>query len=345
MSRYRKIDTRMWADARFMALSAPPPNAQSLWIYLLTGPHTTSIPGLFVAGRAMLAEALGWDNEGFTEASREVFDEGFPEGVTEGEARTGSKPSPMAIADWKARVVYLPNALRYNKPESPNVVKSWRLNWEEIPDCALKADAWEAMRLDLKAHGASFEAAFVASCLRPESCAKATRKPSQKPSVKTMPNQEQEQEQEQDKELAAAVANGASPSADEAESQPPKAAHRKLTEAQAEGEAWLSKARDLANVTENDWPTPKAFWPRWGTARKAYGAERLLSSLDGHANGDGFWLGKGLMPLLGDTAIQAGLAPVRAPPVRRAPSQNVGINDMYGVGKPGAFQSNLEDLP
>src|SRR4051812_18923898 len=98
MARYRKIDTCMWGDSKFRDLSAPQPNGQSLWIYLLTGPHTTNIPGLSCAGEAHLAEALGWSVEAFREAFLEVSSKG------------------LAKADWKARVVWIPNAMKFNPP-------------------------------------------------------------------------------------------------------------------------------------------------------------------------------------------------------------------------------------
>ena len=44
----------MWGDKSFRELSAPQPCGQALWIYLLTGPHTTPLPGLFMAGEAGL---------------------------------------------------------------------------------------------------------------------------------------------------------------------------------------------------------------------------------------------------------------------------------------------------
>src|SRR6266446_3179831 len=50
MSRYRKIDTRMWGDVRFRELSSPSPSGKYLWMFLLTGPQTSNIPGLFRAG-------------------------------------------------------------------------------------------------------------------------------------------------------------------------------------------------------------------------------------------------------------------------------------------------------
>src|SRR5690348_7720814 len=103
--RYRKVICRMYGDEKFQELSRPQPNGQTLWTYLITGPHTTSVPGLFTAGEAHLAEALGWTLRGLRSAWSEIAWQG------------------MARADWKARVVWLPNAIRYNAPENPNVVR------------------------------------------------------------------------------------------------------------------------------------------------------------------------------------------------------------------------------
>lgn len=186
MSRYRKVEVKMWADARFRELSPIPPCGQGLWVYLLTGPHTGPIPGLFRAGRAAMAEELGWELEAFDKAFAEAFDKG------------------IVKADFKARVVWIPKAIYHNKPESPNVVRGWRVELDLIPDCPLKSEALAAIRDALESFGDGFVAAFdeVSS-----SRFKPYRKPSAKPSAKTMPNQEQEQEQEQDKELESANAD------------------------------------------------------------------------------------------------------------------------------------------
>ena len=104
MARHRKIDVRMWGDEKFQRLSPMPPSGQGLWIFLLTNGSTTSVPGLFHAGRLQLAEQLGWLPEAFDEAFAEVAREG------------------MVRADWKARVVWVPKAISYNVPESPNVI-------------------------------------------------------------------------------------------------------------------------------------------------------------------------------------------------------------------------------
>ena len=57
--RYRKISSRLWGNSQFRSLSSPPPNGQTCYVFLLTGPHTVAIPGLFRAGAAGLAEELG----------------------------------------------------------------------------------------------------------------------------------------------------------------------------------------------------------------------------------------------------------------------------------------------
>lgn len=162
MARFKKIDVRMYADSKFLALTPPEACGQSLWIYLITGPQTNSIPGLYVAGEAALAEALKWSLEGFRKAFGEVFQEG------------------LAKADWKHRVLWIPNAIKYNTPENPNVVKSWKIYWEEIPECNLKDIARQHFNTFLKGLGKGFAEAF------------------EKVSGKGMANQEQEQEQEQD---------------------------------------------------------------------------------------------------------------------------------------------------
>ncbi len=171
--RYRKVEVRTWGDEKFRNLSPIPPCGQGLWLFLITGPHTGPIPGLFRAGRAAMAEELDWDIEAFDEAFREVFLEG------------------MVKADFKARVVWVPNAIKHNKPESPNVVKSWAAEFDLIPECDLKREALEALRASIHALGEAFGKAFD------ETFGKAFGKPS----IKAMPNQEQEQEQEKSSSL------------------------------------------------------------------------------------------------------------------------------------------------
>ena len=162
--RYRKVLCRMYADEKFDALSKPQPNGQTLWIYLITGPHTTSVPGLFQAGEAQLSEALQWSLRGFRASWAEI------------------ERLEMARADWKARVVWLPKAITHNVPESPNVIRGWRHALDEIPACALKREAVQSMATFAKGLGEAFTKAFGELQAHP------------------FPNQEQEQEQEPEQE-------------------------------------------------------------------------------------------------------------------------------------------------
>ena len=189
MSLYRKVEMQTWGDKKFRALSPLAPSGQALWLYLLTGPQTGILPGLLRAGRAAMAEELGWSLEAFDEAFGEAFREG------------------MVQADWKARLVWLPKALRAtNKPESPNVAIAWRKAFDRLPDCDLKATAEDAICMFLAGVGPEYLAAFtgdrlprapVTESLREafteafdKAFRKAFPKPSPKGSPKTMPNQE-----------------------------------------------------------------------------------------------------------------------------------------------------------
>lgn len=159
--RFKKLSPATFHDERFRALPAPGPNARYLWLFLLTGPHTCPLPGLFTAGEAGLAEVLGWPTTGFRRAFQEIERQG------------------MAQADWTARVVWIPKAIKYNEPESPSVVKSW-LKWmDEIPQCELKRQAAEEIlaylvKMDQEGSGKGpgWAAAWAAAC--PSGCASAS---------------------------------------------------------------------------------------------------------------------------------------------------------------------------
>jgi len=150
MARYRKIDVRMWRDRRFMGLTAPEPNGRDCWIYLLTNAATSNIPGLYHAYEESLARGLGWPLEAFREAFAEVVAHG------------------MAKADWSAGLVFIPNAVKYDPPQSPNVIKGWADTWDELPECPLKAEAHARLKALVASIGSdSFCDAFAESCPLP----------------------------------------------------------------------------------------------------------------------------------------------------------------------------------
>lgn len=232
MSRYRKVEVKTWSSEDFRALSPMPPSGQGLWFFLMTGPLTGPVPGLFRAGRAGMAEELGWAQEAFDEAFGEVLGKG------------------MVKADLTARVVWLPQAIKYNRPESPNVVRSWRADLDMLPECALKAEALVALRAFLEEMGDGFVAAFDeirnGKPGRSEPTQKASGKALSKPSGKASPNQEQEQEQEQEKAKRVSSSVPDDLSADGCDEE----AQRLAAEAEAKSKA-EAKAQRLAAVTSD----------------------------------------------------------------------------------------------
>lgn len=147
MSReFHVISPQMWNDDRFVALSD---EAKLLWIRFLTGPEVTIVPGVIAVGRAAFAEAMDW--------SLPKFDRAFSQLAKPSE----SHAHPMAIADWRARVVWLPNACKHRRPpKNPNEVTSWRDYWRIIPDCQPKRDAGVSITDFLRTKGDGFSEAF-----------------------------------------------------------------------------------------------------------------------------------------------------------------------------------------
>lgn len=158
------VDTKIYSDEKFRNLSRPQPCGQYLFLYLLIGPHTGIIPGLFRLGLGALADELGWPRETVSKLFQELFRKG------------------MVKADFEARLIWLPNALKYNRPANPNVVKGWANRWSQLPECALRNEAFQAFRSYLKGLPEPFRNPF-------ETVPEPFRK------------QEQEQEQEQEQDL------------------------------------------------------------------------------------------------------------------------------------------------
>jgi hypothetical protein len=116
MARYRKIDPRIWNDAKFSALSD---RAKLVFFMLLTHPNMTAIGAMRGTAPGLAAE-LGWELEAFAEAFHEVLSKG------------------MAEHDERACLIALPRFIQYNAPESPNVVKAWVGALDMLPECSLK---------------------------------------------------------------------------------------------------------------------------------------------------------------------------------------------------------------
>lgn len=214
MSKYRKVDPRIWNDAKFTSLDD---SAKLVFFMLLTHPSMTAL-GAMRATLSGLAEELGWESEAFREAFAKVCDKG------------------MAEHDKKACLVALPNFLRYNPPESPNVIKAWVAALDMLPECALKTRVVARSKAFAEGLTKGFAEAL------PEVFAKG------------MPYQEQEQEQEPEQEvLAPTVLVGDKPPT-EKKAKAPTCPFQKIAD------AWVEATRSLAV------PKPVA---EWSDARKA----------------------------------------------------------------------------
>lgn len=157
MARYRKVDTRIWNDQKFNQLSD---DGKLVFFLLLTHPHLTSL-GAMRASLSGLSSELHWSLEKFQKA----FDESFIKS--------------MVCYDNAATLMWLPNFLKYNKPESPNVIRSWENSLDNLPECNLKDYLINHSRTIVRNLPVSFQEAL------PEDFAKV------------LLNQEQEQEHEQ----------------------------------------------------------------------------------------------------------------------------------------------------
>lgn len=164
---YSLVTRALWTDERFLALTSPDPNAQTLWIYLLTGDVQGPIPGLFRAGVGTIADSLDWEPQ----FVRVFLDELEAAGLIHRSVRP-----PL---------IWLPNAVKHNPPTSPNVVKSWASPFLELPECDLRDEAILAIRDLLSGpFRVAFDQALGAHVRRRKTSLKASLMASPKPSLK-----------------------------------------------------------------------------------------------------------------------------------------------------------------
>lgn len=174
--RYSKVSRRVWGSEDFRALSAARPNAQTLWLRLLTGPELGVIPGLFEIRESGLAEALGWPLPAFRRCFAEISDR------------------RMAAHDKKSGLMWVPRAVHHNPPENPNVILGWKIAWKELPDAPLKERAKLHLRDWCESIGQAWTNAFDIAT------AKDGGNPFRNPLGAGSGKQEQKQKQEQEQE-------------------------------------------------------------------------------------------------------------------------------------------------
>jgi hypothetical protein len=155
---WRPFYVRTWSDKRVMALSRPPPNGQTLLMWLFVGKQTGRIPGLFEIGERAFAEMLGWPLHA-GESLLEPLAPGLPRGFREAFAEVSAQG--WVKADWNARLVYVPSGIRKDPPANPNVVKGWRSAWRSLPECELKDQVAEDFKRFLEPRGEPFVQALA----------------------------------------------------------------------------------------------------------------------------------------------------------------------------------------
>jgi hypothetical protein len=139
MARYAKVDRRIWNDERFRSLSE---RGKLVFLFLLTHPAMTMLGAM----RATLP-GLAAELELPTKAFQEAFGEALSKAIVK--------------HDLGASFIWLPNFLKYNKPESPNVVRSWPDAFDLIPECGLKCELYEQLKGFIKGLSEGFREAFA----------------------------------------------------------------------------------------------------------------------------------------------------------------------------------------
>lgn len=115
---YRRINDKIWNDAKFRSLSK---DAKLLFFFLQTHPSMTPV-GALRANSPGLAAELRWDINDYQPAFGQLTQSG------------------IVRVDEDAGLIFLPNFLHDNPPQSPNVVISWGDIPDSLPECPLKVE-------------------------------------------------------------------------------------------------------------------------------------------------------------------------------------------------------------
>jgi hypothetical protein len=161
---YRKVDTRIWNDEKFCSLTD---DGKLVFLMLLTHHNMTQL-GAMKASVAGLAEELGWALNRFQKAF------------------TPSVACGMVEHDPRACLIYLPNFIKYNKPESPNVVKAWVKASALLPECTLRSVVLETAKAFLEGLSEGYQQAFLEESLKAYPCPLANQKQKQKQKEKNL---------------------------------------------------------------------------------------------------------------------------------------------------------------
>lgn len=173
MARYKKIDVRIWNDAKFNALSS---DARLIFLFMLTSPQTTMV-GAVPVDKHTVSRILKFDEIRYGIGYKQLSEYGM-------------------LEYDEAGIFWIKNFLKYNPPENPKVVISWSSLLDLFPECQLLIKIAKSVLKACETRGEAYVKA-----LHPEfkKLAKYDMSNGMLYGITyPMPYQEQEQEQEQD---------------------------------------------------------------------------------------------------------------------------------------------------
>jgi hypothetical protein len=173
MARYKKIDVRIWNDAKFNALSS---DARLIFLFMLTSPQTTMV-GAVPVDKHTVSRILKFDEIRYCIGYKQLSEYGM-------------------LEYDEAGIFWIKNFLKYNPPENPKVVISWSSLLDLFPECQLLIKIAKSVLKACETRGEAYVKA-----LHPEfkKLAKYDMSNGMPYGITyPMPYQEQEQEQEQD---------------------------------------------------------------------------------------------------------------------------------------------------
>lgn len=148
MARYRKVSVEIWNDEKVARLS---PWARLMFLFILTHPNMLGM-GCMRATAGGLVEELSISlPEGLREGFHEAFRDGLGECLGEG----------IVKIDQKSSFLCLPNFLRHNQPENPNVVTSWAKLLDLIPQCEAQREYFQRVKWFLEGLSEGYAKALV----------------------------------------------------------------------------------------------------------------------------------------------------------------------------------------
>ena len=176
MARYKKIDVRIWNDAKFNALSS---DARLIFLFMLTAPQTTMV-GAVPVDKHTVSRILKFDEIRYGIGYKQLSEYGM-------------------LEYDEAGIFWIKNFLKYNPPENPKVVISWSSLLDLLPECQLLIKIAKSVLKACETRGEAYVKA-----LHPEfkKLAKYDMSNGMPYGIAyPMPYQEQEQEQEQEQDI------------------------------------------------------------------------------------------------------------------------------------------------